>query len=36
MLFENLVNNNETLTTPTPYIGQYGPIKNPLFTNLCF
>ena len=36
ILSENLDNNNVTLTTPTPYRGQYGPIKNPLFTNLRF
>ena len=29
-LFNNIVIN----TAPHPYIGQYGPIKKPLFTNL--
>ena len=30
--FNNIVMAN----TPAPYIGQYGPIKNPLFTNFFF
>ena len=30
---EYFCNNNVINNTPHPYIGQYGPIKNPLFTN---
>ena len=34
--FIYLFNNKIIDIHPTPYIGQYGPTKNPLFTNFPF